>query len=576
MLVLVSAITAVVFVVSFVQSRQMFLKQVASWIVIVPQQAMTNLIDSDHFSIEREVTFLQSTGLFSFFCIKDNQGRMIASFGSSACSDKDLIPIKDDASVVWGYYSYQSNFYKFILPFLVSGAMFLGLISMLYFLTRWRMRSNLEAEFSKFNQFLQNIELLTEKIHDVYQEESDTTINKAAVPHNTEQIIINRAIAKLLDEIKKANHSLRDAISRAEKKRFQDELTETALQVAHDLGSPLAVLGMTMQSASTLPEEARVAINNATARIRDISHFLLKKSKCNLVSASDEIMHPHLLCSLVSQVASDKRLEYRDAENIQIDFDYSASDYGLYSMIKAADFGRILSNLINNAIESFDGAGGNVVLKLIDVGSMVCVEVKDNGKGIPDDILQKLGKMGETHGKSDGHGLGLYHAKTTIASWNGTLTIQSKIGVGTTVSIFLQKSQLPAWFLSKIALADEQVVVIIDDDESIHSLWKNRFKHLMNGQVTLFHFYELDELARWVEVNREITGNVLYLCDYEFSGESQNGIDLINSLKINMLSILVTSKYYQDEIIEKCNASSIKLLPKDAASLIPIGSICTQ
>lgn len=92
-LVLVVAITVSVFSVSFLQSRQMFFKQVDSWRTIAPQQVLANLIDSDNFSIKREVAFLKSTGLFSSFYILDNQKRMIASFGEDILSDDKLIPV---------------------------------------------------------------------------------------------------------------------------------------------------------------------------------------------------------------------------------------------------------------------------------------------------------------------------------------------------------------------------------------------------------------------------------------------------------------------------------------------------
>ena len=62
----------------------------------------------------------------------------------------------------------------------------------------------------------------------------------------------------------------------SEQKRFEDELTHTALQVAHDIGSPLAVFEAIVQDTSlSIPEESRVAVRHATARMRDITHSLL-------------------------------------------------------------------------------------------------------------------------------------------------------------------------------------------------------------------------------------------------------------------------------------------------------------
>ncbi len=573
-LILVAATAIAVFAVSFVQSRQMFLKQVAGWTTIAPRQALTSLIDSDHLSIEREVGFLESTGLFSEFCIKDNQERQLAHFGVNACSSGQLIPIKDEAGIVWGYYSYRTDFMTFILPFVISGIVFLGFISLLFFVIKWRIKSNLGSEFTRFNEFLKNIEVLTEKIHLIYSDENDKALPVVAA-YNSEQVIINRAITRLIAEIKKANESLKDAISTAEKKRFQDELTETALQVAHDIGSPLAVLEITVQSSScALEEQSKIAIRNAAAKIRDIAHSLLKKGEVNMAISSDcHSDRPCNLIGLTNQVVSDKRLEYKDKNNIQINFYYSDDSYGLFAIVNPADFSRIISNIINNAVEALHDKSGEINIKLTDRGDLACLEIEDNGVGIPEDILSKLGERGVTFGKTNGHGLGLYHAKSTVSGWGGMLNIHSRLGHGTVVTIELPKAQFPIWFAPEIAVENQQTVVIADDDESIHLLWKNRFneiKQTSGCHINLVHLYTTVDLSDWVQAYRSFSGNILYLCDFEFSGSHDNGLAAIDSLDIHQSSILVTSRYYQEDIMQKCIQNDIKLLPKDMAWIIPI------
>jgi hypothetical protein len=64
--------------------------------------------------------------------------------------------------------------------------------------------------------------------------------------------------------------------------------------------------------------------------------------------------------------------------------------------------------------------------------------------------------------------------------------------------------------------------------------------------------------------------NSIYLCDYEFIDSSINGIDLINQLKINYLSMLVTSRLYINEIALRCENADIKFLPKEMANIIPL------
>ncbi|MBX3708731.1 MAG: HAMP domain-containing histidine kinase [Gammaproteobacteria bacterium] len=315
-LIFVAAIILLIFFVSLIQSLQMYNKQVSSWVAVAPRQAITNLIDSDDFSLNREVQLIESTGLFSSFGITDNQKRVIASFGDK--QNVNYIPIYDEVSVVWGYYFYKSNFFKFISPFFYSGAIFLVLVTVLYCLIRGRMRTNLDAEFTRFNQFLNEIEKVTNQIHQVYIDELKLDMN----PKNSftnEQLIINRAVSKLLDAIKLANQSLREAILSSEQKKFEDELTRTALQVAHDIGSPLATLEAIVQSASLmLPEESRVAIRNAASKIRDITNSLLKKAKRDLMAMDNGELAQQMLASLVSQIITEKRIQYQDNNAIKI------------------------------------------------------------------------------------------------------------------------------------------------------------------------------------------------------------------------------------------------------------------
>jgi hypothetical protein len=69
------------------------------------------------------------------------------------------------------------------------------------------------------------------------------------------------------------------AIFAAEQKRQQDELKRIASQVAHDIASPIAVLGVVEATLPTLPEDSRLLIKNAISKIRNISSDLLKKAR---------------------------------------------------------------------------------------------------------------------------------------------------------------------------------------------------------------------------------------------------------------------------------------------------------
>ncbi|MBI4655215.1 MAG: sensor histidine kinase [Elusimicrobia bacterium] len=90
------------------------------------------------------------------------------------------------------------------------------------------------------------------------------------------------------------------------------------------------------------------------------------------------------------------------------------------------------------------------------------LKIKDNGKGIPKELLSDLGKKGRSSGKEDGSGLGLYHAKTNIERWGGRLTIESEPNKGAEVTI-----TLPTVDKSLNVKA-----ILIDDDPLVRKNWE--------------------------------------------------------------------------------------------------------
>ena len=70
-------------------------------------------------------------------------------------------------------------------------------------------------------------------------------------------------------------------------------------------------------------------------------------------------------------------------------------------------------------------------------GVQVRIEVTDSGMGIPEKYLDKVFEPYFTHGKPDGTGLGLALAKKIVEDHKGHVEIESKEGVGTTVTIVM-------------------------------------------------------------------------------------------------------------------------------------------
>jgi signal transduction histidine kinase len=96
---------------------------------------------------------------------------------------------------------------------------------------------------------------------------------------------------------------------------------------------------------------------------------------------------------------------------------------------------QILNNVIMNSIQAYDD-GGEIDLTVSKNESDIVFVVRDYGKGIADDVKQKLFyQMITTKGK-DGTGLGLYISNIALhGSFNGTMGLQPNIDRGTGVFI---------------------------------------------------------------------------------------------------------------------------------------------
>ncbi len=106
---------------------------------------------------------------------------------------------------------------------------------------------------------------------------------------------------------------------------------------------------------------------------------------------------------------------------------------------------QVFINLISNAVK-FTPEGGTVTIKSRNIDKNISVQIIDTGIGIPQRDIEKLGRPFEqvenqfTKSKG-GSGLGLAISKSLVDLHGGSLTITSKEGVGTTVTVTIPIGQ---------------------------------------------------------------------------------------------------------------------------------------
>jgi two-component system, cell cycle sensor histidine kinase DivJ len=104
-------------------------------------------------------------------------------------------------------------------------------------------------------------------------------------------------------------------------------------------------------------------------------------------------------------------------------------------------FKQIVLNLVANAIK-FTERGGQVTVTAAVSGSQLALGISDTGIGIAPDDLKRVGapffQAGKTYQRRhEGTGLGLSIVKSLVALHLGELTVQSRLGEGTAVTVKL-------------------------------------------------------------------------------------------------------------------------------------------
>ncbi|MDX1988028.1 MAG: HAMP domain-containing sensor histidine kinase [Candidatus Obscuribacter sp.] len=132
-------------------------------------------------------------------------------------------------------------------------------------------------------------------------------------------------------------------------------------------------------------------------------------------------------------------------ESVAIDRKIKIEDYSS-SIVASVDRDRmvqVLVNLLSNSIK-FSSPGARILIGAEDCGDMISINLADNGNGISEEDLPyifdrfKQADQIENHSK-DGYGLGLSICKALIEAHGGTISVESKLQVGTTFTILLPK-----------------------------------------------------------------------------------------------------------------------------------------
>ncbi|MDR1551618.1 MAG: PAS domain-containing sensor histidine kinase [Holosporaceae bacterium] len=350
-----------------------------------------------------------------------------------------------------------------------------------------------------------------------------------------------------------------------EKLEGQLELQKFVASVAHDITSPLVSLKCFAKTCINVPEDQRTFLISIVTSIQNITSDLLNRHMKEQKSLCAERMQ-HLLVHLALQeVIDQKKHRYNDME---MKFHYSYGDDTKFTFVKidVSNFSRMISNLINNAVEAYDGKPGEIQIFLDQQDQRVRIVIKDKGKGMPQVIVDKInrGEKIETT-KQFGHGIGLAQITSTVKLYKGKIFVESTEGMGTTFNISFPATGRPEWMVERVLLPKGSIVVVVDDEEVIYHTWRTLLKEL---DVELKFFSNAKEAVDFLEgVKRNDT---FLLADQELKSSEISGLLLIQQSKMKNRAIIVTNSYDDKDLQEAAEQSGVKILPKQLMLDIPV------
>lgn len=221
-------------------------------------------------------------------------------------------------------------------------------------------------------------------------------------------------------------------------KQMKEFLQDIISDVSHQLKTPLSALKMYYEIINDNVANTET-VNNFSGkslreikRIEDVIYTLLKLARLDAGIIRMEKMQEHI-ADIVQDVL--ERFEiWAERENKTIEV-HGDSNIMLYCdalwMLEA------LGNIVKNALEH-TVSGGHIVIQWEQTPLATQIKIEDDGKGIhPEDLYNIFKRFYRSRFSQDIHGigLGLPLAKTIVENHGGTVSVTSKIDVGTILTL---------------------------------------------------------------------------------------------------------------------------------------------
>ena len=216
---------------------------------------------------------------------------------------------------------------------------------------------------------------------------------------------------------------------------------EMAQQVAHEVKNPLTPIKLSVQHIQRAWKDQKgefetVLERNVGAILSEIDRLAEIASGFSRFGAPGAAGEVPLEPVDVGAVAREVLTLYRGGQGGPIDFAADIPEDLPLISARETELKEVLSNLLENARAAIEGEG-SVVIEAVSVATAVEVRVRDNGAGIPVDLMGRIFEP-QFSTRSTGTGLGLAIVRKLVESWEGTVAAEVDRWEGTVIRLQLR------------------------------------------------------------------------------------------------------------------------------------------
>ena len=389
--------------------------------------------------------------------------------------------------------------------------------------------------------------------------------------NDTEDImvmVVTKEITGAVKKQKEQTQALQDALMQAQ--HANKAKTTFLSNMSHDIRTPMnAIIGFTTIAASHINNKEQVreclqkvlsSSNHLLSLINDIldmsriesGKVQIKEQECNI----SELMHN--LVNIIQPQVKAKQLE------LFIDTFEVANEDVIADSLK---LNQVFINLLSNAVK-YTPAGGTITFRIMQkttfrhgYGDYVFI-IKDNGIGMSKEFVKHIFEPFEREATTtqtgiQGTGLGMAITRNIVEMMNGTISVESELGKGSTFTVGITLK------LQDIEKNAEQIkeleglrALVVDDDFNTCDSVSKMLKHI--GMRAEWTTSGREAVYRAKMANNEGDSFHTYIIDWQMPETS--GVETarrIRSAVGNDASIIILTAYDWSDIEEEAKAAGI-------------------